>query len=87
MAQIPWKTPPTIEELKEQKIQQVKQQAYDLLKETDWYVARQQETGKEIPADVANMRISIRQKSNVMEQEIEELETTEDVQSYTINYE
>ena len=84
MAVIPVIKPKTLEELKAEKIQQVKRQAYNLLKETDWYIVRQQETGKEIPQDVLDERQSIRNQSEVIEQEISELETKEELRNYQI---
>ena len=84
MATIPVIKPKTLEELKEQKIEQVKRKAYNLLSETDWYIVRQQETGKEIPQDVLNERESIRNQSEVIEQEISELETKEELRNYQI---
>jgi hypothetical protein len=39
---------------------QKKQIANELLKETDWYVIRFQETGKEIPKDILELRQQIR---------------------------
>lgn len=84
MAIIPVIKPKTLEELKAEKIQQVKRQAYNLLKETDWYIVRQQETGKEIPQDVLNERQSIRNQAEVIEQEISELETKEELRNYQI---
>ena len=84
MANIPVIKPKTLEELKEQKIEQVKRKAYNLLSETDWYIVRQLETGKEIPQDVLNERERIRNKSEVIEQEISELETKEELRNYQI---
>jgi hypothetical protein len=40
--------------------QQKKQIANELLKETDWYVIRFQETGKPIPQDILDLRKQIR---------------------------
>ena len=84
MAIIPVIKPKTLEELKAEKIQEVKRQAYNLLKETDWYIIRQQETGKEIPQDVLDKRQSIRNQAEVIEQEISKLETKEELRNYQI---
>jgi hypothetical protein len=40
--------------------QQKKEIANELLKETDWYVIRFQETGKPIPQDILDLRKQIR---------------------------
>jgi len=84
MTIIPVIKPKTLEELKAEKIQEVKRQAYNLLKETDWYIIRQQETGKEIPQDVLDKRQSIRNQAEVIEQEISKLETKEELRNYQI---
>ncbi len=39
---------------------QEKNDALTYLKETDWYVVRNKETGKEIPAEVTNKRTAAR---------------------------
>ena len=39
-------------------------QARKILAQTDWYVIRKMETGKEIPEDILNMRMQAR--SNVV---------------------
>jgi hypothetical protein len=39
---------------------QKKKEAHDLLKETDWYIIRFQETGKPIPQEILDLREQIR---------------------------
>jgi hypothetical protein len=41
-------------------LQQKKQIANELLKETDWYITRFAETGKEIPKEILELRQQIR---------------------------
>lgn len=54
-----WVEGATAEELAE--LQKAKKQlANELLKETDWYVIRFQETGKEIPQEILELRRQIR---------------------------
>lgn len=41
-------------------IELLKKQAYEQLKETDWYVTRLKETGKPIPLEILQQRQAIR---------------------------
>lgn len=76
--------PPSVEELKAEKIKQVKRHAHNLFSETDWYVIRFQETGKEIPEHILAERQQIRERSDMAEQEILTLSTIEEVKNYVI---
>jgi hypothetical protein len=49
-----------IAEYQNEILQQKKEIANELLKETDWYVIRFQETGKPIPQDILDLRKQIR---------------------------
>ena len=69
------------------KIKEVKQQAQEILAETDWYITRQIEQGDAIPTDVLDYREIIRDKSDIMENEIYGLETKLEVYNYEIDYE
>lgn len=84
MAIIPVIKPKTLQELKAEKIQQVKRQAYNLLKETDWHIVRFQETGEEVPEHILAERQQIREWSDMAEQEILTLSTIEEVKNYVI---
>ena len=53
-------TPEEIAEYQNEILQQKKQIANELLKETDWYVTRFAETGKEIPQHILYLRQQIR---------------------------
>lgn len=87
MANIPVIKPKTLEELKAEKIQQVKHQAYNLLRPTDWYIVRQQETGVSVPQTILDQRATIRSQSEIMETEINSLTTVEEVKNYQISFE
>lgn len=55
----------TSEEIAEQELEQqkiLKQQQYEELLPTDWYVVRFMETGVEIPEDILKLRKQIREK-------------------------
>lgn len=50
------------EEELEEDLELKKKLAYEELKETDWYIIRFQETGKEIPQEILNLREQIRNR-------------------------
>ena len=76
-----------IDDMKADKIKEVKQQAQEILAETDWYITRQIEQGDAIPTDVLDYREIIRDKSDIIENEIYGLETKLEVYNYEIDYE
>ena len=76
-----------IDDMKADKIKEVKQQAYKLLSETDWYITRKTETGESIPQEILDKRENIRSQSEIMEEEINKLENKLDVHNYEINFE
>jgi hypothetical protein len=56
---------PTQEEIQQQQLEQkkiLKQQQYEELLQTDWYVVRFVETGIEIPEEILQQRQAIREK-------------------------
>ena len=72
-----------IAELKQSKIQAIKQEAKKLLTPTDWYVWRLAERAIAIPQEIADERLNIINKSNIFEEEINALNTVEDVMRYS----
>ena len=72
-----------IAELKQSKIQAIKQEAGKLLSPTDWYVTRLAERAVEIPQEIADERLDIVTKSDTFETEINALTTVEEVLRYT----
>ena len=72
-----------ISELKEGKIQAIKQEAGKLLSPTDWYVTRLAERAVAIPQEIADERLDIVTKSDTFETEINALTTVEEVLRYT----
>jgi len=72
-----------IVELKNSKIQAIKEEAKKLLYDTDWYVWRLAERAIEIPQEIKDKRADIIAKSNVFEDEINVLTTVEDVMRYS----
>ena len=75
-----------IDNMKADKIKEVKQQAYKLLSETDWYITRKTETGEKIPQEIIDKRNNIRKQSETMETEINNFTTKLEVYNYVINY-
>ena len=75
-----------IAELKQSKIQAIKQEAGKLLSPTDWYVTRLAERAVAIPQEIADERLDIVTKSDTFETEINALTTVEEVLRYTHTY-
>ena len=75
-----------IDDMKADKIKEVKQQAYKLLSKTDWYITRKAETNESIPQEVLDERESIRNQSEIMEEEINKLDEKIEVYTYDINF-
>ena len=69
---------------KANKIQEVKKQAGDLLKATDWHVVRLAERAIEIPQDIKDERQDILDKADAAELEIAALQTIAEVLKYNI---
>jgi len=76
----------TLTEAQSDKIQEIKDRAYEVLEETDWYVVREQETGETIPQDVLDHRSQVRSDSDSFEQDVNGLETVEDVLNYGYSF-
>ena len=72
-----------IAELKQGKIQAIKDEAKKLLTPTDWHVWRLAERQIEIPQEVKDERLDIVTKSDIFETEINALTTVEQVLRYT----
>ena len=75
-----------IAELKESIVGRIKQEAGKHLAKTDWYVTRLAERSTAIPADVAEERLDIINKSDAFEVEVASLVTVEEVMRYTFDY-
>lgn len=72
----------TLAELKEQQINSFNFSTQFKLKETDWYIIKNQETGAAIPADITATRQALRDQANTVELEINALTTKKAVMSY-----
>ena len=72
----------SVEELKEQQINNFKGQINSKLAVTDWYIVRNADTGAEIPGEVSEARADLRNTSDTVETEINALTTKAEVMSY-----
>ena len=80
---------PTLDEAKAAKVVEIKAEAERRITASDWRLQRAQEreqlgeTGVETVADVLALREQIRQSSNAAEQAVRELESVEEVVSFS----
>lgn len=72
----------SLSELKEQAINNFKAQIGSELAKTDWYIIREADNGTEVPADVVDARVALRELSDTVESEINELTTKAGVITY-----
>jgi hypothetical protein len=77
---------PTLAEARSAAIDAIKTAARDVLRETDWYVVRNQETGASIPAAILDHRANVREQSESFEADVKSLSSVEAVQSYSVSY-
>ena len=75
----------TLAELKEQKVSQLKFMVGGKLYATDWYVIRNADVGTEIPTAIKESRADLRDKSDILEAEINALTTKKAVVLFDIN--
>ena len=74
----------TVEGLKTKKVNEVNQQAYDILKDTDWMVIKASEVSDySLPDNVKKFRTAVRTKSNDM---VTRIKATKDVRVLEILY-
>jgi len=82
-----WKdSNPTLEEARNSKIDRIKEQANNVLSETDWCVVRQQETDESIPQSVIDHRADVRTLSDQFESDVNTLNNVSEVQEYSFEY-
>lgn len=78
--------PQTVEELKEQKINELNKIQFSKLEPTDFYVWRKYEKGTAIPSSVQTERDNIRSQALTKENEINALATKEALLRYNVNF-
>lgn len=74
----------TISELKESKIESLRNDTNRKLAETDWYVIRKAERDIDVPQDIQDLRNTILSEHNTQESEINALSTKKSVVSYEL---
>ena len=72
----------TLSQLKESKIESLRDYTNEKLSETDWYVIRSAERSIDIPQDIQDARAEILSEHNTKESEINALSTKKSVVSY-----
>ena len=72
----------TLAELKDSKIESLKEYTNQKLAETDWHIIRKAERNIDIPQDVQDARAEILSQHNTKESEINALSTKKSVVSY-----
>jgi len=69
----------TIEQYKEQAINNFNHRVGSELAKTDWYIIREMENGTEVPSEITSKRQTLRDTANATEIEINELITIEEI--------
>ena len=72
----------SVSELKEQAISNFKAQIGSELAKTDWYIIREADNGADVPADIVDARVALRELSDTVESEINALTTKAKVITY-----
>jgi len=72
----------SLSELKEQAISNFKSRIGSELAKTDWYIIREMDNGADVPADIVDARIALRELSDTVESEINALTTKAKVITY-----
>ena len=72
----------SVSELKEQAISNFKHRIGGELAKTDWYIIREMDNGADVPEDIVDARVALRELSNTVESEINALTTKAKVITY-----
>tara|TARA_B100001057_G_C22618591_1_gene859523 strand:+ start:41 stop:520 length:480 start_codon:yes stop_codon:yes gene_type:complete len=72
----------SLSELKEQSISNFKHRIGSELAKTDWYIIREADNGADVPADIVDARVALRELSDTVESEINALTTKAKVITY-----
>ena len=72
----------SLSELKERAINNFKAQIGNKLAATDWYIIREADNGADVPADIVDARVALRDLSDTVESEINALTTKKKVITY-----
>lgn len=77
---------PSIDQLKNEKIKEIKLCARNILVETDFYIIRRAETGKSVPQEILNARQAVRVWSDNQEKAVTAMLSQEDVLTFGTKY-
>ena len=72
----------SLSEIKEREINNFKARIGSELSKTDWYIIREMDNGVDVPADVVDARVALRELSDTVESEISALTTKKKVKTY-----
>jgi len=72
----------SVSELKDQAINNFKSRIGSQLAKTDWYIIREMDNGSDVPEDIVDARVALRELSNTVESEINALTTKAKVITY-----
>ena len=72
----------SLSELKEQSINNFKSRIGSELAKTDWYIIREADNGADVPADIVDARVALRELSDTVESEINAITTKAGVITY-----
>ena len=75
----------TLDELKEQKVSELKSIIGGRLSQTDWYIIREADNGQATPQSIKDDRAALRTASDLIEAEINALTTKKSVVLFDIN--
>ena len=75
----------TLDELKANKVSQLKRMTSDKLSKTDWYIIREADSGQATPQSIKDERAALRTQSDSIEAEINALSTKKAVVLFDIN--
>ena len=72
----------SLSEIKEREINNFKARIGSELSKTDWYIIREMDNGVDVPAEIVDARVALRELSDTVESEINALTTKKKVKTY-----
>ena len=72
----------SLSEIKEREINNFKARIGSELSKTDWYIIREMDNGVDVPAEIVDARVALRELSDTVESEISALTTKKKVKTY-----
>ena len=72
----------SLSEIKEREINNFKARIGSELSKTDWYIIREMDNGADVPAEIVDARVALRELSDTVESEINALTTKKKVKTY-----